>query len=133
MSIRLAGSNDEVVASAPFVLSVRYRNVSTNDMISVHEYVYMEDDDSYSFSVKSPSGKNVSPSIKPILEGSGAVHVLNPGQMFEVGFKLSELCKLDEAGTYIVIATFRDVENLQIHKAFKVASNALKIKVVPEP
>lgn len=132
MSIRLAGTNEEVRVSEPFSLSVRYRNVSTNEIISVFDYVYREDDDRYSFIVISPSGKDISPTIKPTLDGSGGIHVLHAGQALDLGFKLSELCKFDEAGIYTVTARFRDLELIRTHQAFEVVSNALKIEVVPK-
>jgi hypothetical protein len=132
MSIHLAGYKSDVKTNEPFALSVRYRNISTNEIVSIYECVDMEGDDNYSFIVKSPSGKDISPAKKFYPGGSGAVHVLRPGQTLEFGYELSDLCKFDETGTYIVIASFSQIDPVGPDPAFNVVSNPLQIKVVAD-
>jgi hypothetical protein len=129
MSIRLDGAEKQIKAGQPFTLSIRYQNISTNEKFIVYKFNGAENDQSYSFLVTSPSGKNVSPDMKKIGEsGSGQVLGVNPGQILEIKFNASKLFKLDEVGTYKIIAK-KVIMSEARQDEFEVVSNPLDVVV----
>jgi hypothetical protein len=128
MSISLNCS--EIKTDQPCVLSIRYRNVSTNEMFRIYEVNGTVYDPTYSFTVTSPSGEDISPDTADIHEsGSGQDHHLYPGQILNISFDLSLVCKFDKAGTYQVIAKRNEIWSIQKHRPFTVVSNPLRITV----
>lgn len=128
-SISLKNGPAIIKTNQPFSLLVRIRNVSTNQMF--HFYLPTEPEyyDSETWVVISPSGKDVSPIPRLSLRQSGAMHPMNPNEMFEFEFKLSFLCKFSEIGTYNIISKI----NLSgsPHERNWVVSNPLYLTVVP--
>ena len=97
-------------------------------MYEVNGTVY---DPSYSFVVISPSGKDISPDMKKVHPGdSGADHRVAPNQTVEIEFNLSYFCKLDEVGTYKIIAEKKAMWSPKSQKVFTVISNPLLVSVV---
>lgn len=78
--------------------------------------------------VISPSGKDVSP-LYTFGGGSGAIATAEPNQTMQFEFALSQLCKLEEIGTYKITASKRTFGNAD--KAFVLTSNTLCVSVVP--
>jgi hypothetical protein len=64
--LALKGKQREIKPKEPVTVLVRFRNLSTNRTIGVFETGAPEYDDTYSWSVISPSGKNISPDFKTI-------------------------------------------------------------------
>jgi hypothetical protein len=132
MSINLKGDKNEITTNQPCILLIRYRNVSTNEMFRVFEANGTVYDPSYSFVVISPSGKDISPDMKKVRSGdSWANHEVGPNQTVEIEFNLTYLCKLNEVGTYKIIAKKGQMWSVARDKEFTVVSNPLNVLVIP--
>lgn len=129
MSIDLKGNSEKVTTNEPVILLIRYRNVSTNETVTVYNLKAVALDATYSFVVVSPSGKDISPSLPKSLAGSGVNYSVAPNQTKEFEISLSQLCKFDEPGTY-TITTKKMVFSDPKKKWFMVVSNPLKVSVV---
>jgi hypothetical protein len=127
MSISLKGDKSEITNNQPCILLVRYKNVSTNETLNVYE---AEHDPSYSFTVISPSGKDISQDIKKFHPSdSGGYIPVRPNQSVKFEFNLSYLYDLHEVGTYKVIAK-KKVWSFERHQTFTVVSSPLFVSVV---
>lgn len=130
MSIRLETIKAEIQTNQPCVLLIRYKNVSTNETFWVYENG-TEYDPAYSFTVISPSGKDISPDMnrfKPC--DATAVRHVGPNQILQIKFNLSLLCKFNEEGNYKVIAKYKEAFAFEKRKTFTVVSNPLSVLVV---
>jgi hypothetical protein len=131
MSISLEGNNNHIKCGEPANLICRYKNLSTNEVFSVYEFTGVVDDTSYSFIITSPAGEHIKPFVKVQEPASGAYHFLRPGQIFEIEFDLGKVYKLDQVGTYTIIAKKSEMLLPGKSQAFEVISNTLEVKVVP--
>jgi hypothetical protein len=132
MTISLEGGEHQIKAGQPYSLVIRYNNISTNETFAIYEVNGTVADPNYSFVVTSPSGKDVSPDMTKIHRPfSGVFRYAPPGQIIEIKFNLSNYCKLDEVGTYKIVAKMEKVLLVAENKTFKTVSNSLNIKVVP--
>ncbi len=140
------GEKSEIKVEQPFSMLVRLRNLSTNETFYIGcQGVIPDEDRGLACVVISPSGRDVSPSMatnydKPILlpgHSFGATAGPNETAKFEFPLSellggnlvpLSQLCKLEEIGTYKITARKRiDVKG---GKAFVLTSNTLSVSVV---
>lgn len=129
MSIRMKSDTNETKLNEPLVLSVRFRNVSTNQSFSIYRANGIEFDPSYSWVVISPSGEDVSPDMKKIHPSiSGASLQLKPEQTTELDLDLSRLCTFNKVGIYKVLLK-KQVFSPEKQKTFTVVSNPLQIAV----
>src|SRR5262245_42316071 len=65
ISIRLDGGEEKVGTNSPVKLLIRFRNLSTNWNVGKFFGARNETDEDFKFTVISPSGKDVSPVVKP--------------------------------------------------------------------
>ncbi len=128
MSISLKDGGRGEREKQPVELTVRYRNVSTNETIFIHKFLATAVDVTYSFHVISPTGKDISPVPPKWSSGSGADYPVAPGCIKAFEINLSELCKFDEIGAYKVIVK-KMVLRSNRSGWFTVVSNALTIDV----
>jgi len=137
MSISVKNGKSDVLLGSPIILMARLQNLSSTKTIQIHEFNQKLIDGSYSFSVISPSGSDISPKINVNgpLGGSGGTYAIGPGQIHEAALDLSLVCKFEAVGTYKVIVT-KQVEDLSDSKPsmppFILISNPLYIKVVQQ-
>lgn len=128
MSISLAGGAKDIKTNEPVKIMIRYRNVSTNEVVFVSKANAIEFDQGYSWAVVSPSGKDISPDMfSPASVSMGWV-TLNPQASTEIAFNLSLKCSFNENGTYNIVAT-KGIYSVTSQKAFKVISNPLSVVV----
>lgn len=130
MSIRLKNGGNEITNGQPCILEIRYRNVSTNETVCALRMKWTEADWTYSFIVTDPSGKDISPDLNKPFGGSATEITISPGQTQGLEYKFSGVCKMDEVGTYKIIAKkflFSGGKN----GGFKVCSNPLLVTVAP--
>jgi hypothetical protein len=126
MSISLTSGENEIITNQPVVLLVRYKNISTNETITIYNDAAISRDATYSFVVTSPSGKDLSPNLPKSINGSGGIYPLSPNQTQEFKVNLSQLCKFDELGIYRIIAN-KTIWSSKERKWFTVTSNQLSI------
>ena len=122
-------------AGEPFSLLVRIRNLSTNETLSFYNLAQPLPDvkNGLACVVISPSGKDVSPiTDSTVMSGSGGFASAMPNQTIEFEFPLSQLCRLEEIGTYKITARKRTVTNNKAQKAITLTSNTLRVSVVPD-
>jgi hypothetical protein len=122
----------ELKPREPFNLWVRIRNLSTNEALWYFRARAPNTEESVGLAcvVVSPSGKDVSPK-KHTDGGSGAFGGVDPGKTTEFEFALSQLCKLEEMGTYKITAK-RAVDVVgKSGRGFVLTSNTLCVRVVP--
>ena len=130
MSINLKDGKNEIKTNHPVKLLIQIKNVSTNETFLVGRANAIENDESFSFVVIAPSGKNISPKPKNI-PGSGGADPAIPNQIIKLEFNLSNLCKFDEVGTYKIIAN-KSLWSPERNKLFTVVSNPLYIAIIPD-
>ncbi|GEM_PF-1937462 len=132
VSIGLSGGGEKITINQPVKLVIRFKNVSTNEILNVSRQSLLESDDSYSFVVISQSGQDVSPSAKPrFIPGSGTSIRIAPRQVKAVQYELSRRCKFDEIGAYKVIAKI-ELKLLGKSKMFQAVSSPLCVSIVPD-
>jgi hypothetical protein len=121
-------SNNVIQTNTAFQLRVRVRNLSKTNLAAywglapstdVFSGVHCE--------ITSPSGKDVSPN-RVSYGGSGMFLSFPPHQTSEFNFKLSDVCRFDEVGTYSIVAS-KGIW-LEKNKGWVVVSNPLLITVV---
>jgi hypothetical protein len=126
----------DLKAGEPFSVLVRVRNLSTNKTFAFrYDGIVPDAKDGLACIVISPSGKDISPRMRsePSEFGGGSYRrplTAQPNQTAQFEFPLSELCKLEEIGTYTITArkTIRD----KAGKEFDVTSNSLSVRAVPD-
>ena len=132
MSIRLKSKASEIKMNQPIMLSVCFSNISTNERFRIYRANAIEFDSGYSWSVISPSGKDISPNMEKIRESeSWGSFALLPNKAIEFDFNLSHLCKFSEIGTYKIIGR-KAIDFYGSNKSIKVVSNPLSVTVVPD-
>jgi hypothetical protein len=128
MAIALPAAGSEVRSNQPVVVLVSVTNLATGRAISFHEWAASWVDSTFRFEVISPSGENLSPIPQRGLHGSGKFVSLQPGEMYEHEFRLSDTCSFDEIGTYTIVAK-RNIGS--VGQPCWMISNSLRISVVP--
>jgi hypothetical protein len=129
IGISMKANNAQIKTNQSFSVSVRIKNLSTNDFFYFYLPLASTENDPISFIVTSPSGKDKSP-IPPLVEhGSGANVNVPPNQIYSFEFNLGYLCKFDEVGTYKIIAKM-NVSPTQDKNRWAI-SNPLSVTVVP--
>jgi hypothetical protein len=128
MSAKLAPADTSITTNTPFTLLICLTNMSDDRTLTWYQPLAPSADRPYVFLIISPSGKDVSPRTphSPI-SGSGRIVSVGPHQMNETDFKLSEICKFGEPGTYKIIVK-QDIGELK-HPCW-VISNPLDVSVV---
>jgi hypothetical protein len=128
------GEKSEVKVGQPFSLLVRIRNLSTNETFTfLYGAMFPDAEWGLVCIVVSPSGKDVSPSANsPREPWSGRTAIARPGQTTEFEFPLSELCKLEEIGTYKITVRKSTFAIRKGEKGIVLTSNTLSVSVVPD-
>jgi hypothetical protein len=129
MSIRLKDEKREIKIDQSLVLSIRIRNLATNDAFFFYEATEENTNltTGISYNVISPSGKEILPTVKAYGGSSGGFITVHPNQIKEFEFNLSQIYKLDEVGGYKIIAK-KTVWHDQ-NKQYEVISNPLNVIV----
>jgi hypothetical protein len=130
-------AKSELKAGEPFSLLVRIRNLSTYKTVTFACWGACPGaKDGLACVVISPSGKDISPRVATNSSGpffrAGSVEfvVAQPNETAEFEFPLSQLCKLDEIGTYRITA--KKSSYAKAEEAFVLTSNTLSVSVVPD-
>ena len=89
-----------LTTNQPLELLVSYRNLSASETFIIYNMKVVALDATYSFSVVSPSGKDVSPHASDSLNGSAENYPIVPGRKIDFEINLYHLCKFNEIGTY---------------------------------
>jgi hypothetical protein len=130
LEMSISVDDGEIKTVQPCILSVRYRNVSTNETFRIYEVNGTVDDSTYAFKIISPAGVDISPNSADIQNAiSGQIHLLPPGQTLNITFNLSHLCNFDKLGAYKIVAKKEEIWSSQKHQAFTVVSNPLNVTV----
>ena len=129
ISLRLKDSVDSIKTNEPCSLWISIRTVSTNKTLYIHRWLASRVDSSFMIEVISPSGKSVSPAAEPAPSGSGLVYSVPPNQIYEYEFKLSDICKFNEVGTYTIVA--KKCISFNEKPVCWVTSNPLSLTVTP--
>jgi hypothetical protein len=111
-------------------LLVRIKNLSTNEEYGVYVQNAFLSTPGLSFTILSPSGKDVSPVFYKAFRGSGGNVWVHPNQINGFGFSIHEICKMDEVGTYKIILKMKRWTPDR-RKSFEIVSNPLFVTVVP--
>jgi hypothetical protein len=123
---------EAIKAGDAFSLSVRVRNLSSNETVNlVMKGACQDEEAGLACVIISPSGKDISPRMVRPVVGSTMGVAARPNRIIEFEFPLSRLCKLEEIGTYKVTARKRTVAYDKTQKAFVLTSNTLCVSVVP--
>jgi hypothetical protein len=121
MSIKLKEENTgRVEGTNPITLSIRVRNISTNEIWLFLCDTYA-DRLAFSFVVVTPSGKVIQPMSKGGRSGNGYFVEVFANKTNEFEINLRDLFKFDEAGTYMIISRI-DACLLKTNKGFIVTS-----------
>jgi len=128
MSISLEDRKEEIKPNQPVMLLIHFRNVSSNEIFQIYS---IDEDSQFSFMVISPSGKDVSPTMKGPPSGSGQFIRIDPNRTTEMEISLSRLCKFDEIGKYKIVAK-RWVDSITTRKPCLLVSNSLNVSVIPD-
>jgi hypothetical protein len=130
LGIVFADGNSQIRTNQPFSLTVRIKNLSTNSQYCINLLNSATvNSNSFLVTIISPSGKNISPVASPILSFSGGFVCVSPLHILEYEFKLSDICRLNEFGTYKITAQ-RNVD-ASLRKKVWAVSNPLIVTVVP--
>lgn len=128
MAISLSGG--EIETNQPCILSIRYRNISTNETFWIYEVNGTVYDSTYSFKVISPSGVDISPDMSKVHSSdSGEIHWLGPRQTVTIKFNLSAFCRFDETGIYKIVAKRKSIWATKERQDVTAVSNPLEISV----
>jgi len=129
MSINLKDGGQMLRTNQPVELTVRYRNVSTNETVFIYSPLLVAADVTYLFQVVSPSGKDISPvSRKTSPAGSSVDRAIPPNGIIQFEIDLSRLCRFEEAGTYKVIVK-KVILPQKVGEWFTVVSNQLDFDI----
>jgi hypothetical protein len=132
-SLRPHGYTNEIRVNEAFSLLVRIKNSSTNEAYSSYVTIDANPDlrSGLACTVISPSGKDMSPhpAATHTTFFSGSFIVVSPQQIGEFEFKLSDLCRLSEAGIYTITAKKEFRASEVTNRFFTVLSNPLKVSV----
>jgi hypothetical protein len=128
MGIGISGNPDEIKTNQPFTLIIRFKNDSTNDafglMLTAPEY-----DLSLTFNVTSPAGKDISPRPRYEPAPTGSFQ-LPPQQTMSEEYNISEFCKFDEIGRYVIVVK-QTLRNPATQKPYVMISNPFYLNVTP--
>lgn len=115
----------------PVTIKVHIKNNSTNN---AQYYIAGKPvfDPSWSLTVISPSGKDISPKPLRAFAGSGVFRNVNPGQTAELEMDLKSKASIDEIGEYKV-ALRQKILVLEFNDFFEVSSDTLVVRVVKSP
>jgi hypothetical protein len=131
MSIRMKSVAAIVKTNEPTILTVRFRNISTNRTFAVFVHGPVGVLPGLRLAVAVPSGKTL---MLPAMPGDGSGHMLplHPGQTCEVSVDLNRFCRLSEPGNYEITATFDSLLSKSMTNNFDITSNKLRITVPNE-
>lgn len=132
MSITIAGGKNHIKTGEAFRLTVRIRNISTNEVLSFYNAARPNADitDGLACVVISPSGQDISPVTEAAsLGGSGGFANARPGRSIQYEFPLSQLCRLQEIGTYKIMARKRTITATHAKNAVVLTSNIVSLSV----
>lgn len=130
MSISLKDGSQTLKTNQPVELTVRYRNVSTNETVLFYDPRSVVADVTYSFQIISPSGTDISP-VRPTSSTAGSTfyHPIAPGGSFEADINLSSFCKFDQVGAYKVVVK-KVIFPQNVGDWFTVVSNELDVDIM---
>jgi len=116
----------EVNVGERFNLWVHIRNLSTNQTLTCFEGgTWQDEGNGLACVVISPSGRDVSPKKAQAMWGSLMFLRAPPTNTMEFEFAFSELCKLEEVGSYKITALKR------LEDGTTLTSNTLRLSVTP--
>jgi hypothetical protein len=131
ISLTLKGGQREIKTTAPVPLLVGFRNLSTNQTVGVFRTGAVEYDDTYSWVVISPSGKDVSPDFRTIPTcDNGHTLYIPPAHTNQVELNFRNLCRFDEVGTYKIVA--KKQIWLGVNKRWLAISNPLLVSIASD-
>lgn len=131
MSIHLKDAGNEIKTNQPVVLSIRIRNLSTNEtFIFLRQIADFVSPPEISFIVVSPSGKELSPATYGPAHGSARFVAIPPQRSVDDQFNLRRFYKFNEMGTYKIIAKW-GLENASHTWGVIATSNPLYLTVAP--
>ena len=129
MALIFKGKQASIKTNQPFSVLIRVNNLSTNRPYVWGQALVNRPDTAGIFSVISPSGKDVSPTIpKVYLRGSMVSIRVTPGETRDQEFNLGAFCKFEEIGTY-KITLKRYIGNPTNHGWM--FANTINLSVVP--
>jgi hypothetical protein len=132
ISLAVKGGQRIIKTTEPVKLLVRFRNLSTNETFGVFRTGEVEYDDTYSWVVISPSGKDISPDFRNIpTSDNGHTVYIPPGQTNGVELNLRNLCRFDEVGTYKIVAK-KEIW-LRTNKPCVAISHLIEVTVAKDP
>jgi hypothetical protein len=124
LSIGINGGDTEVKSNQPVNLSIRLKNLSSNDNIQFLLPIAPAIDSDFSFEITSPTGRDISPA-RNHLSGSASLITIKPHESVDYKFALTEIFRFTEVGTYKIVA------KRLVRKDGQVVSNTLYLNVVP--
>jgi hypothetical protein len=114
----------------PISSIVRFNNLSTNSFGIVMRNNILDNRD-FSFSILSPSGKDVSPVFyEDYTGGSGILVYVPPHQINGFQFDINDICKFDEMGTYKIVMMVKN-RVPGSNQLADVVSNPLYVTIIP--
>ncbi|HEY3762223.1 MAG TPA: hypothetical protein VGN23_10805 [Verrucomicrobiae bacterium] len=123
------GQSAEFETNQPVLISVCFKNISTNETFRLYRANAIEFDPGYSWQVISPSGKDISPNMEKIHPSeSGGFIPLLPNGTNELKFNMSHLCDFTEIGTYKITGK-KGIYSPAMKKAVFVVSKPLFVVV----
>ena len=126
IGIGLMGSGNQVKTNQQYNLSIRIRNLSTNESFDFYNPTAIEQGDPVFFQIATPSGKDASPAPAIAYKSSGMVVSVQPNQTYQYEVGLSWFYGFHELGTYKIVAKLKTGR-----KDNWVISNPLYLTVVP--
>jgi hypothetical protein len=130
LSRSLKAGSKTINKGDPITLTISFTNASITQTFYMLTSRNIEDDTQYSFTVITPSGKQIAPHANPRGAFSGGHRTLAANGTIQFTFALSKVCSFDEIGDYIISATRIMEQHGEKESFFKVVSNPLKIAVV---
>jgi len=118
--------------SDPLDVVIAMTNMSKKDVFLLRSVYPIEQDGQFGFRIVSPSGRELEVKRQEFVDGKLAVQMLDPRKSKLISFKirLTQICALDELGSYRIFAT-RVMEGPEGNrKKFTVLSNPLTVNVV---
>ena len=132
MSIGVKNSENPIKTNQPVLLSISFRNLSSDEAFRIYRANGIEYDPGYTWSVISPSGRDISPRMKTIPSSESGVHLpLLPNGTNEFAFNMSYLCKFAERGTYKITGR-KWIYSLRLKKPIEVVSNPLFVRITTD-
>ena len=130
MSIMLKDKAHEIHTNQAVIMVIRFKNTSTNESFIMYWMQSIKGDPSISFTITTPSGKDISPKIDSNPTGSAYFRRITPNEIVDMEIDMSRRCKFDEVGKYKITAR-RPLESVSDRKPFVVVSNPLYVLVTP--